>query len=93
MKKSKKKLAFAAIFAAGAASAVMLTSCRPSTVYGPPPEDPEDPEIVETVYGPPEDFGYEEEVDPEFDPEGNEVEEVYGPPSWFGTSEEEVPEE
>ena len=88
MKKAKKKLAFAAVFAAGAAAAAVLSGCRPETVYGPPPEEPEDPEIVETVYGPPEDFGYSS-----FDPDENEPEEVYGPPSWFGETEDEEIEE
>ena len=64
-----------------------LVSCTPAALYGPPPEyDPDDNEI-ETVYGPPEDFGLDEDgsVDEgaDYDPEENEPVMVYGPPEYF----------
>jgi len=80
MKNRKRKVALTA--GAVGASAALLSSCVPSTVYGPPPETPAStvfrPEenIVETVYGPPEYFN-------SFVPEENIPEDVYGPPMFF----------
>ena len=70
MKKSRKRLTFAAALA-GAALAATLTACHetvygpPETVYGPPSGENYEPEeeVVETVYGPPEAFGLEEDAD------------------------------
>ena len=76
MRKSKKRLTFAAV-AAGAALSAALTGCHfperypVSTLYGPPPSDIEEP--LE-----------EEENDPlaggTYEPAEEEPQDVYGPP-------------
>lgn len=65
----------AGILAALGAGITVLPGCDVSGCSN--PFDPSDNEI-ETVYGPPEYFGLEE--DDEFDPSDNELEDVYGPP-------------
>jgi len=95
MKKlTRRQFTAAGILAALGAAAAFIPSCNtPTCVYGPPPEDYEpDENVVETVYGPPEDLGYDPvENEPEdvygppsdFDPDDNIPEAVYGPPSMF----------
>ena len=89
MKKSSRRLTFAATIA-GAAVAAALTACH-ETVYG-PPETPAgetyDPasEVPESVYGPPP-----EEAAEDADTSGFAVEDLYGPPVELET--EEITEE
>lgn len=78
MKKlTRRQFTAAGIIAALGVTTSFIPGCNePTAVYGPPPINPSDNEVVD-VYGPPEDF----------DPEENEPVAVYGPPEDFGLEE------
>ena len=93
MKKlTRRSFTAAGIIAAlGVGSVFAASSNLVGCVYGPPQEQQEDPENKEykpeenepeSVYGPPEDLGWELD-DPgadNYDPAENELVDVYGPP-------------
>ena len=96
-----KKLTRRSFTAAGILSALGLGVFTASgnligCVYGPPPEEYEpDQNEIETVYGPPEDLGWDEPVESEdeYDPDLNEIEDVYGPPPMDDDGEDDTDED